>query len=71
MKSRYDRMYAALVDAFGARCMHCGTEDDLVVDHVVSIAKGGLSEFENLQLLCRTCNNTKGKLIIDCRPASE
>ena len=44
-----------------------GSGEKLVLDHVIPIAKGGLSRFENLQLLCAECNRIKGKLMIDCR----
>jgi 5-methylcytosine-specific restriction endonuclease McrA len=30
------------------------------VDHIVPLAKGGSNELENVQLLCRTCNRSKG-----------
>jgi 5-methylcytosine-specific restriction endonuclease McrA len=70
MRRNYDAWYAALVEQYGERCQHCGTsadDDNLVVDHVVSIARGGKSEFGNLQLLCATCNAATGKLVYDCR----
>jgi 5-methylcytosine-specific restriction endonuclease McrA len=51
----------------GERCANCGVGDALVLDHVIPIAKGGLSQLENLQLLCAECNRIKGKLMIDCR----
>ena len=68
MRSNYRRWYAELVTTYSERCMHCSASENLVVDHVLSIAKGGRSELNNLQLLCASCNNAKGKLIIDCRP---
>lgn len=47
-------------DAF--RCRRCGaTADDarLVLDHVVPVAKGGATTFDNLQSLCADCNSGK------------
>ena len=52
---------------FGERCANCGSNENLVLDHVIPVAKGGLSQFDNLQLLCAECNRIKGKLTIDCR----
>lgn len=32
----------------------------LHVDHIVPVSRGGLSEMDNLQTLCATCNFGKG-----------
>jgi 5-methylcytosine-specific restriction protein A len=40
-------------------CVQCGRTDDLTVDHIVPIAKGGKSDSHNLQTLCRSCNSAK------------
>lgn len=70
MRKHYKQWYQDLADSYGERCANCGDRENLVVDHIMSIAKGGLSEPANLQLLCATCNGIKGKLIIDCRDES-
>lgn len=48
----------------GFRCRTCGSGPEqgavLHIDHRVPIAKGGLTEFENLQALCVMCNQGKG-----------
>lgn len=45
----------------GGSCAGCGTHDPrLEIDHVVAIAKGGTNAPSNLQLLCRSCNSSKG-----------
>lgn len=63
----YKIWYAALVETYGECCFNCGAADDLALDHVLPIAKGGRSALSNLQLLCAACNRLKGKLVIDCR----
>ena len=42
------------------RCMKCGSRENLEIDHVVPLARGGSNRLENLQLLCRDCNRRKG-----------
>ena len=44
----------------GRVCRACGVEDDLHIDHIQPIAAGGRSVMSNLQVLCRTCNLSKG-----------
>ena len=45
-------------------CACCGKKFDnrifLQVDHIKPMNKGGLTTPENLQILCRECNGTKG-----------
>jgi 5-methylcytosine-specific restriction endonuclease McrA len=67
MRKQYKRCYAQIVEKYGEVCANCGSHEKLVLDHVLSIAKGGLSTLDNLQLLCAECNRLKGKLWLDCR----
>ncbi len=41
-------------------CAACGSVDELVIDHIIPIAKGGSCEQSNLQALCAPCNRQKG-----------
>ena len=41
-------------------CTYCGSDKDLQIDHIIPVSKGGRTEKENLQPLCRTCNTQKG-----------
>lgn len=67
MRRHYAAWYAELVTAHGERCAHCGvTDEPLAIDHIVPVARGGLSERDNCQLLCAPCNTLKGKLVYDC-----
>lgn len=55
--------YKQLVDAFGETCQRCGSTANLAVDHKTPVSKGGYTTFENLQLLCRTCNSQKSDML--------
>jgi hypothetical protein len=47
----------------GGRCVRCGSKERLEFDHVIPVALGGASTARNLQLLCETCNRSKGASI--------
>ena len=42
------------------KCCKCGSKKNLEVDHIKPISLGGTNDLENLQILCRKCNRTKG-----------
>lgn len=42
------------------RCTSCGSNELLEYDHIIPVTKGGSNTDRNVQLLCETCNRTKG-----------
>lgn len=42
-----------------ATCAECGSAERLSVDHVHPVILGGTHDFDNLQILCRSCNSRK------------
>lgn len=44
----------------GSVCVKCGSTNDLSIDHVLPEALGGPTTADNLQVLCMTCNVSKG-----------
>lgn len=52
----------ALIARDGYVCSYsdCYTADNLTVDHIVALSKGGTDELENLRFLCRSHNSSKG-----------
>ena len=43
-----------------AVCVSCGSLDNPEIDHIMPIALGGTHDADNLQILCRPCNRSKG-----------
>ena len=46
--------------SYNYRCAHCGTTNNIEIDHIIPITLGGTNTIENLQPLCRSCNASKG-----------
>ena len=53
------RLRRGIFDAWGHGCAYCGSTAD-TLDHVLPIAKGGLTTRTNLIPACRSCNLAKG-----------
>ena len=54
------KMIALIAERDGVRaCAHCGTTEDLTVDHILTSSRGGTDDLANLQILCRRCNSHK------------
>lgn len=58
-----NKMRFAVYQRDGNRCRKCGSTCDLEVDHIFPIAKGGKTEFNNLQTLCHRCNSLKSDTV--------
>lgn len=41
-------------------CVVCGASDSLHIDHIHPRKNGGTDSLDNLQVLCQTCNTSKG-----------
>lgn len=45
-----------LVLEFYGKCLICGATDDLTMDHIIPLSKGGDHAVDNIQVLCLSCN---------------
>lgn len=43
-------------------CQQCGSYEDLQLDHIIPVSRGGNDSEENLRLLCGACNKARGDL---------
>jgi 5-methylcytosine-specific restriction endonuclease McrA len=42
------------------KCVHCGNNERLRIDHIQPFSCGGSTKSDNLQTLCESCNAKKG-----------
>ena len=43
--------------------VECGSKEQLEYDHIIPVSRGGGNTERNIQLLCETCNRSKGATI--------
>ena len=58
-----NKMRFSIYERDGYRCRKCGISDryaQLEIDHIIPLAKGGKTTYDNLQTLCHRCNVEKG-----------
>lgn len=46
----------------GAKCIYCGSVENLSIDHIFPRAQGGSDDSDNLVCSCKNCNSSKGKM---------
>lgn len=44
----------------GRACVHCGSTEDLTLDHIRPVSRGGSHRPTNLVTACRVCNTLRG-----------
>ena len=59
-KFRYKHATAELLKRGPKVCAKCGSTQNITVDHIKPVSKGGGNEIDNLQFLCWPCNHRKG-----------
>jgi HNH endonuclease len=61
-------MELALINRDGYVCSWrgCSCEENLHIDHIIPMSKGGTDDLDNLQFLCKLHNSVKGDRLIKC-----
>lgn len=54
------KLRRAVFDRDNGQCRRCGSRSYLELDHIIPLSKGGATSYDNLQVLCRSCNGHKG-----------
>lgn len=57
--SGWDQIRKAVLTRDNYTCRSCRRKDNLTVDHIVQLSKGGTNSMENLQTLCKYCHEKK------------
>ena len=55
-------------------CWYCGKEMEpskLTKDHVFPRSKGGANDMDNIIMVCKTCNSSKGNMLTKCQTLCE
>jgi hypothetical protein len=60
----------AVMERDGRQCRSCAATEDLEIDHITPISRGGSGGEDNLQVLCRTCNRRK-RVSLGCADAEQ
>jgi 5-methylcytosine-specific restriction endonuclease McrA len=40
-------------------CIYCKKKGNLTLDHIIPLARGGLHDITNAQMICKSCNSSK------------
>lgn len=56
---RFSKKKRMVLERDEYRCVRCGTDQDLTVDHIMPSSLGGTYAVHNLQTMCSGCNSAK------------
>lgn len=46
-------------DSYLGMCIYCGTKENLTMEHIEPLSRGGLNVYNNVAPACMTCNSSK------------
>lgn len=56
----YRKLKKQLIEKY-KKCVKCKSEKNLTIDHIKPMRLGGKHEIKNIQILCNSCNASKGQ----------
>ena len=60
-KVKQDKRYVKeAFDECKNQCLYCGSKEDIQIDHILPVLKGGKHKLNNLVIACNYCNKSKG-----------
>ncbi len=59
--------WEGVLSRFNGRCAKCGSDENIEMDHVIPLARGGTHSPDNIQPLCALCNRRKSVKTEDYR----
>jgi 5-methylcytosine-specific restriction endonuclease McrA len=59
--------WKSLCEKYDNKCLRCGKQGRMTLDHVIPLSLGGENTIDNAQPLCHSCNSGKGARHIDYR----
>lgn len=59
------------VEWMTSNCKTCGTTENLCLDHILAVSRGGKNTLDNAQTLCQPCNNWKARHVDRISEASK
>ena len=61
---RYLKHKDFVFDRDGYQCVYCGSSENLTLDHIIPITKGGSDDQDNLACCCKCCNSSKNDKLL-------
>lgn len=56
----YKKILKQLLPKYRFECLYCRSKENLTIDHIKPVSRGGTDDIKNLQILCKSCNSRKG-----------
>jgi 5-methylcytosine-specific restriction endonuclease McrA len=60
LQKDYDKLFMLVGRRDGFCCVECGENTGLTLDHKLAVINGGTNDPDNLQLMCKSHNSSKG-----------